>query len=291
MMIREPVFAGRFYPSAPDRCRAELQGLLAAVGVSVSAGERMFGGLVPHAGWAYSGAVAAQVLTALAAGSQPSVVIIFGGVHRYRGREAALFGQGRWETPLGPVQVDSRLAERILGHTNLIVDDPYAHEDEHSIEVQLPFIKHLLPDASIIPLMVPCVKSAPEVGEAVARTLKAYDYHALIVGTTDLTHYGPHYGFVPMGVGVEANAWAKNVNDRRFIDLACRLRGGELVAEAAAHKNACSSGAAAATIAAVSALGATDGILLAHASSSEVAAGLTMEEVSDSVGYAGIVYK
>jgi AmmeMemoRadiSam system protein B len=297
MMIREPVVAGRFYPSDPDRCRAELLSLLDAADadnvaeVSSPLGEHRFGGLVPHAGWACSGAVAAKVFRSLAAQSAPSVVILFGGVHRYRGREAALFGQGRWQTPLGPIQIESRLAERILGHTNLIVEDPYAHEDEHSIEVQLPFVKHLFPNASVIPIMVPCVKSAPEIGDAVARTLRAYDYNALIVGTTDLTHYGPHYGFIPVGVGAEANAWAKNVNDRRFIDLVCRLRGDELVAEASAHKNACSSGAAAATIAAVTALGATEGVLSAHTSSSEVVAGRTMEEVSDSVGYAGIVFK
>ena len=297
MMIREPVVAGRFYPSDPDRCRVELLSLLNAADadnvaeVSSPLGERRFGGLVPHAGWAYSGAVAAKVFRSLAAQSAPSVVILFGGVHRYRGREAALFGQGRWQTPLGPIQIESRLAERILGHTNLIVEDPYAHEDEHSIEVQLPFIKHLFPDANILPIMAPCVKSAPEIGEAVARTLQAYDYDALVVGTTDLTHYGPHYGFIPVGVGAEANAWAKNVNDRRFIDLACRLRSEELVAEASSNKNACSSGAAAATIAAVTALGATDGVLLAHTSSSEVVAGRTMEDVNDSVGYAGIVFK
>ena len=296
MMIREPLVAGRFYPADPKTCLAELVALLDAVQLDNAARSstptqtRFCGGLVPHAGWIYSGPVAATVFKLLAMWCSPTVVVLFGGVHRYRGKHSAMFGQGRWQTPLGPVQIDARLAERIRGHTNLIVEDSYAHEEEHSIEVQLPFIKHLFPSANIVPIMVPNAKSASEVGQAVARTLQANRYNALIVGTTDLTHYGPHYGFVSKGVGTEANAWAKNVNDQRFVELACRMRCEELVAEASMHKNACSSGAAAATIAATLALGATRGVLLAHTSSSEVTAGRMMEQATDSVGYAGIVF-
>lgn len=291
MMIREPVVAGQFYAGQVDRCRAELKQLFGEVApFDAPVGRRLMGGLVPHAGWMCSGAVAAQVFQALASSRTPEVIVLFGGVHRHRGREAALFGSGRWETPLGPIEVDSRLAERILGHTNLIVDDPYAHEEEHSLEVQMPFVKHLFPQAKIVPLMVPVVKTAHEVGEAVGRTLTAYGYDALIVGTTDLTHYGPHYGFVPQGIGAKGNTWAKEVNDRRFIDLVCKLKTGQVVTEATERKNACSSGAAAATLAAVNALGATEGILLQHTTSSEVLGACSGEGMADSVGYAGIVF-
>jgi AmmeMemoRadiSam system protein B len=291
MMIREPVVAGHFYAGQADRCRADLKQLLDEAAPSdPCVGQRLLGGLVPHAGWVCSGAVAAKVFRALASSRTPEVIVLFGGVHRYRGREAAMFGSGRWETPLGPVEVDSRLAERILGHTNLIVDDPYAHEDEHSLEVQMPFVKYLFPKAKVVPLMVPVVKTAHEVGEAVGRTVAAYGYDALIVGTTDLTHYGPHYGFVPQGIGAKGNRWAKEVNDRRFIDLVCKLKTSEVVAEATERKNACSSGAAAATLAAVTAMGATEAILLQHTTSSEVLGTRSEEEMADSVGYAGIVF-
>lgn len=297
MIIREPAFAGQFYPAEPGPCRAELLGFLKASlrdfgtdGRTVEAAERLVGGLVPHAGWVCSAAVAGKVFTALAASRSPDIVILFGGVHRFRGPQAALFGSGRWETPLGPVSVDGRLAERILGHTNLIVDDPYAHEDEHSIEVQMPFVKHLFPNAKTVPIMVPPVETADEVGEAVARTLKAYKYDAVIVGTTDLTHYGPRYGFTPQGVGAKGNTWAKTENDRRFIELICSMKTKELVSEAAGHKNACSSGAAAATLAAVTALGATRGVLLEQTTSSEVLADQLPGEQHDSVGYAAIVF-
>jgi AmmeMemoRadiSam system protein B len=201
-----------------------------------------------------------------------------------------MFCAGRWETPLGPVEVDTRLTERILGHTNLILDDPYAHEDEHSIEVQMPFVKHLFPEAKVVPITVPAVQTAHEVGEAVGRTLTVYDYDALIVGTTDLTHYGPGYGFVPHGIGAKGNTWAKEENDRRFIDLVCSMKAKKLVPEATDHRNACGGGAAAATLAAVTSLGATTGVLLAHTTSSEVLAAQAPAEMCDSVGYAGIVF-
>jgi len=253
----------------------------------VEAQTRVLGGLVPHAGWSCSGGVAAQVFHALARSATPDIVILFGGVHRHaRGSGAAMFGAGHWETPLGTVEIDQRLAERVLGQTNLIADDPYAHETEHSLEVQMPFVKHLFPEAKIVPIMVPPSDTAHEVGEAVARTLKSYEYDALIVGTTDLTHYGPDYGFTPKGVGPSANAWAKQENDRRFVDLLCSLEATKVVPEATQNRNACSSGAAAATLAAVSAMGATRGVLLAHMTSAEVLLG----EHYDSVGYAGVVF-
>lgn len=292
MLIREPVVAGHFYPASAARCGADLDALLHEVAsMNGDAADPLLGGLVPHAGWACSGRTAARVFHALSLRRHPKVMVMFGGVHRFRGKEAAMFGSGRWQTPLGDIDVDARLAERVLGHTNLIVDDPYAHEDEHSLEVQMPFVKRLFPAMKILPIMVPINARAAEVGDAVARTLIAYDYDATIVGTTDLTHYGPHYGFTPQGVGGKANAWAKEVNDRRFIERVCKMEAGEVVVEATKHRNACNAGATAATIAAVTALGATQGVLLEHTTSAEVLGGKSGAEMADSVGYAGIVFR
>lgn len=309
MMIREPVVAGRFYPSDPKTCRADVARLLrdaradtdahadptaAAPTHEPNTQPTRFGGLVPHAGWTCSGAVAAAVFRALADArahaEPPAVIVLFGGVHHYRGRDAAVFPAGRWNTPLGPATIDDRLVERILGHTNLVVEDPYAHEHEHSLEVQMPFVRHLFPDARIVPIMVPTTSHAARVGERVAATLTAYAYNALIVGTTDLTHYGPGYGFVDHGVGPDANRWAKQQNDTRFIDLVCAMKPDDLVPEATKHGNACSSGAAAATVAAVNALGATRGILLQHTTSAEVLQTDRHHEPNDAVGYAAVVF-
>ncbi len=301
MIVREPVVAGQFYPSGGDACRRDLEELLSSNSSDADDAREYVGGLVPHAGWMCSGGVAAKVFDTLVSSwtkhadrpsgrkPHPDVIILIGGVHRHRGKEAAMFGSGRWETPVGSVSVDARLAERIMGHTNLIVDDPYAHADEHSLEVQIPFVAHLFPNTPIVPIMVPIVTTAPEIGQAVGRTLKAYKYDALIVGTTDLTHYGPQYGFTPHGDGEDGQTWAKE-NDRRFVDLMCGMRAAELVPEAASHRNACNSGAAAATIAASQAIGATDGVLLEHTTSAEVLNRRGAADQDDSVGYAGLVF-
>ncbi|HNQ23750.1 MAG TPA: AmmeMemoRadiSam system protein B [Phycisphaerae bacterium] len=290
MRIREPVVAGQFYAGEPDACRAAVAELLEECGVPQQLPRHLLGGLVPHAGWVCSGSVAAGVFKALAASRRPKVIVLFGAAHRHRGRQAALFGSGRWETPLGGIEIDDRLAERILGHTNLIVDDPYAHENEHSLEVQLPLIKHLFPETKIVPIVVPSVQVAHEVGDAVARTVNAYQYDVVIVGTTDLTHYGPNYGFVPHGIGRDGNRWAKQENDRRFLEVVSELRAEDVVAEARTSHNACGGGAVAATLAAVRALGATRGVLLSHTTSSEVLGAKTGAVQQDSVGYAGVVF-
>ncbi len=290
MRIREPIVAGRFYPQDGTECRTELQRLLSQAPACRESEVVPIAGLLPHAGWSYSGQVAARVFSHLSTRPAPDVVVLFGGVHRSRGKEAAMFSSGRWETPVGSVAIDDRLSDRILSQTNLIVDDSYAHEDEHSIEVQLPFVRHLFPSAKMIPIMVPPGAHAHEVGEAVARTLTVYRYNAVVVGTTDLTHYGPSYGFTPRGAEAKGRRWAKEENDRRFLDRVCALQASELVAEAARHKNACSSGAAAATVAAAVALGATRAAVLEHTTSAEVFPSAEAAAPKDSVGYAGIVF-
>lgn len=289
MRIREPVVAGQFYSAQSDECRQQLTRLMSETPDKSEIEGTLVGGIVPHAGWQYSGSVTAGVFNLIAASRQPDVVILFGGVHRYRGRMAAVFGSGRWESPLGSVAINERLVERLLSQTNQIVDDPYAHESEHSIEVQIPFVQRAFPNATIVPIMVPPVATAHEVGAATARTVKVYGYDVVVIGTTDLTHYGPRYGFTPKGVGAQAHAWTKVDNDARFIDGMVDMKADEVVQEAATRKNACSAGAVAATIAAARELGATHGTLLKHTTSAEVSA-VAEGEIADFVGYAGVVF-
>ncbi len=289
MPVREPAVAGQFYPDQASLCRQELNTLSARLPSTATRVERMIGGIVPHAGWMFSGAVTMEVFGALAAGRQPDVIVIFGGVHRYRSKLATVFGSGRWETPIGSVSVDDRLAARMLEASDTLVDDPGAHKTEHSIEVQMPMIAFAFSDVPVVPIMVPPGAAALSAGEAVGRVLVAEDRDAFVVGTTDLTHYGPAYGFTPHGIDAEAFVWAKEENDRRYIDLMCGMDAERAVAEAGAHRNACSSGAVAATIGAAKMLGATRGSLLSHTTSREVLMQSGRAGPVDSVGYAGVV--
>ena len=144
-----------------------------------------------------------------------------------------------------------------------------------------------MPDSKFLPILVPPVETAVEIGDAVAGTVAAYGSNAVFVGSTDLTHYGPGYGMTSHGQGPEGIAWAKEVNDRRMIDLMVNLEADGVVPEASEHGNACGAGAIAATIAAVKHLGATRGVLLAHTSSAEV---MRSPGAQDAVGYAGVVF-
>jgi AmmeMemoRadiSam system protein B len=288
-MTRSPVVAGQFYPGSRSSCIAELTGCLPANLSVETLPDRPLGGVVPHAGWFFSGKVAARVIAALAARRQPKTIVLFGAVHSWRVGQAAVYDAGRWATPIGEMGIDEALARRVT-EKGRIAADPAAHQHEHSIEVQVPFVQHLLPDAKILPILVPPTDQAPEVGRVVAETVRDEGVDAAFVGSTDLTHYGPRYDYCPVGSDEKALAWAKDVNDRRFIDLMLSLDAESVVAEAQAHHNACGSGAVAATLSACRELGAAKGVLLEHTTSNEVMRKEGMGPSADAVGYAGVLF-
>lgn len=290
MMIREPIVAGSFYGSSSKQCLSQLKDCLAKELDLEGVPDRPVGAIVPHAGWMCSGAVAGRVFAALAAKRPVKSFVLFGAAHTLATRQAAVFCEGAWQTPLGRIEIDHRLADRICSQTNLVEPDPYAHQDEHSIEVQVPFIQHLFSQATMVPIVVPPTPKAHEVGQAVARTVASYGADVLFVGSTDLTHYGPRYGFTPQGVGAEAVRWAKEVNDQRLIDLILAMEADGIVAEVRAHQNACGAGAIAATMAACKEVGAGQAVVLEHTSSAEVLGGGIDGAMADSVGYAGIIF-
>ena len=98
----------------------------------------------------------------------------------------------------------------------------------------MPFIQTFFPGAKILPVITPPTEQAVELGQAVGEIINADDSKKIVcIGSTDLTHYGPHYGFTPMGTGPEALKWADEVNDREFIDLAISLEPERMLASAA----------------------------------------------------------
>lgn len=290
MMVRDPIVSNRFYPGRRGGCLQEVQQCMPDDMDVDALPATLVGGIVPHAGWTFSGPTAARVFAALAARRTPETVVLFGADHARATQTAAMFPTGRWSSPLGDVAVDDRLAERIASMTHGIDDDAHAHDHEHSIEVQLPFIQHVWPDAKILPITVAPAPRAVEIGQAVARVINTYKTNAIVVGSTDLTHYGASYGFAPKGTGPDALTWAKDVNDRRLIDVILDMNADAVVPEACGNHSACGAGAIAATIAASKELGAERAVLLEHTTSYEIGRRLFDESASMSVGYAGIVF-
>jgi AmmeMemoRadiSam system protein B len=157
---------------------------------------------------------------------------------------------------------------------------------EHSIEVQIPFLQYLFPDAQILPVMVPPDRHAPVLGQKIGEYLAGQDKQVCVLGSTDLTHYGPSFWFTSYGTGAEALAQMKE-NDQRIIDMVVRMQAEMVVTEAEEHRNACGAGAIAATVAAANALGAERGYLLEHTTSQDV---MPERPATDFVGYAGIIF-
>jgi len=291
MMIREPAVAGRFYPLSRDACLREIAAMRPAA-PPADMPERPVGGIVPHAGWVFSGETALAVIRAIAERRRPKTFVIFGASHVGRARGAILFGSGGWQTPLGVAEVDERLAREILARaSDIVTDDPEAHEDEHSIEVQVPLIQHAAPEAKIVPILVPPSAKAVALGRTVAEIIAGLQIDAVCLGSTDLTHYGPMYGFTPHGTGPAAMRWVRDENDRRMLDLVVRLDAEAIVPEAKAHLNACGPGAVVATLAAVRSLGAKRGCVVQYTTSFDVMREkMGRVDAEAAVGYGGVVF-
>ena len=291
MQTRKPVVAGQFYPGQHDSCVDEVNECLEARTLSEPLPEAIVAGIVPHAGWTFSGSLAAVVFSAIKQRHEKvHTFIVFGAAHGYFGRSPAVYDRGSWITPLGEVAVDEELADAVLS-TGPAVSDPSAHISEHSIEVQIPFIQYLFAGAKILPILVPPGQQAVALGTSVGQIISRDEQKKIVcIGSTDLTHYGPRYGFTPMGVSADALKWADSVNDQKFIDLALELEPERLLASAAENCNACGPGAAAAAIKAAKQIGKTEGLLLAHTNSNEVMLRKMGTTSADSVGYAAIVF-
>jgi len=289
MKVRRPIVAGRFYPGDRYSCEAEIRDCLRRP-LPEGLPETIAAGIVPHAGWFFSGATAGLVFAAVERRNKAvDTFVIFGAAHGYFGRLPSVYADGAWSTPLGDIAVDEDLAA-LLVDSGAAVADRSAHDAEHSIEVQVPFVQHLFSHAKIVPVVVACNEQAVALGRAAGEIIAAGEKKVLCIGSTDLTHYGPGYGFTPMGTGRDAFKWAAEVSDGRFIDLALKMRESELPSAAAADSSACGGGAAAAAVAAAKSQGRTAGVLLEHTDSNRIMRRKTGTESADSVGYAAIVF-
>ena len=291
MQARKPVVAGQFYPGQHDSCLSAIRECFEAVNINQTLPEAIVAGIVPHAGWTFSGDLAALVFSAIKQlHEKVNTFVIFGAAHSYFSSSPAVDNRGVWTTPLGEVVIDEELADAILS-IGLAVNDPSAHLSEHSIEVQVPFIQELFAGAKIVPVLVPPTEQAIELGTQAGEIISQQQGKKIVcIGSTDLTHYGPRYGFAPMGTGKNALTWAKQVNDKKFIDLALELKPEELLASAVNDGNACGPGAVAATVAAAKKLGCKQGLLLGHTTSNEIMQQKMGTTSAEAVGYAGIVF-
>ena len=281
--LRRAVFAGSWYPSSAAECEKEIATFLAeGKKMRHPTGERV-GGIVPHAGWFFSGSIACNVISCLKSDNPPNVLAIFG-MHLHPNSPCFMMAEGAWETPFGEIQVEEQMAAELVKQFPFTLESPNNFQQDNTIEIQLPFIKYFFNNVKIVAMGVPPNKNSLEIGRAVVAIAKRLDLRIKVIGSTDLTHYGLNYGFVTQGSGQQAVDWVRNENDRRIIDTMLTMDAEKVIREGLASQNACCAGAAATAIEAAKHLGAEKAEAIAYATSYDKNPGDSF------VGYVGVVF-
>jgi len=192
---RKPVVAGAFYAGTPEKLKRQIEwcykhelGTGIVPQINEMGPREIVALVVPHAGYAYSGPVAAHAYKELAEDGVFDTAVILGPNHTGYGPPVSVWGGSSWETPLGEVKINGELAHEILG--GAIKIDEMAHLYEHSIEVQLPWLQYLYREVRIVPIvmMAQDIETARAVGETISKT----GDNIVIVASSDFTHYEPH---------------------------------------------------------------------------------------------------
>ncbi|HEV51161.1 MAG TPA: AmmeMemoRadiSam system protein B [Thermoprotei archaeon] len=297
MYVRRPSASG-FYPmSGPELRRAINAAATSKFGpgfpltpVKGKDEIKILGFVVPHAGYSYSGPIAAHAYAELSSQGAPDSVIIMGPNHMgYPG--TYIMKEGKWETPFGIIDVDAALSNSIIDRMSTPVDtNPLAQDGEHSIEVQIPFLQSVLGDKfKLVPISMGTYtpQVVKELGEAIAGSVKMSGKDVILFATTDFTHYGLNYGYTPVGLNAKtAKKWVYEV-DNKLIELIVSMKADELLETVASNGyTMCGSGPVAALLIALKRLGVKEGRLLKYATSYDIAGG--EEKVDAMVGYAAI---
>lgn len=198
-MIRKPVVSGVFYSKYSDDLKEDIERCFkhdlgpGELPNGDSSKDNIIGLVTPHAGYMYSGHVAAHSYYELISNGIPKTVIILSPNHTGLGSPISIMGDGVWSTPLGDVEIDSDFTTELLKRTDVLVDDASAHLKEHSIEVHLPFLQYFSNDFKIVPIVMwmQDLDSSKELSEAIYDTIVSLNKSVVIIASTDLTHYMP----------------------------------------------------------------------------------------------------
>ena len=281
MSRRQRILPRGWYPTDGKDCKRDIESYLEGWSFSQPQSIEGLGGIVPHAGWYFSGKLATRVIHSLKSKRRVDVVVLYGG-HLSSEHLPLIVTEDKWETPFGDIEVHTEFVKSLMKRVD--TKEESLQSGDNTIEVQLAMVKYFFPESKLLALRSPASLRAKELGEAVAETARGEGLSVVAIGTTDLTHYGPNYGFLSKGVGPKAVEWVKKENDKGFIDRALRMDIEGLLTHAEENDSACSAGAAASAVATCEALGAKKGILLDYYTSYDI-----MPDDSF-VGYAGIVY-
>ncbi|MDD2688809.1 MAG: AmmeMemoRadiSam system protein B [Candidatus Omnitrophica bacterium] len=186
--IRKPAVAGTFYPLSAKAIESQIKSFIKA-----QAGKKeAIACMLPHAGYMYSGRVAAETLCGIKIKKN---IILLGPNHTGYGAPFSIMSEGIWQTPLGEIKINSELAKTLLKNSQYLKDDALAHTYEHSLEVELPILQYFKTDFEIVPIifMSDDIGSLKKIGEEIAKAIKdtGSPDSVLIIASSDMTHYEP----------------------------------------------------------------------------------------------------
>jgi AmmeMemoRadiSam system protein B len=268
MNLRESSLPAGWYPRNPDEIGRFLSGMERGSGRAA---------IAPHAGWRFSGKIAAAATASL--GMDIDTLAVIGG-HLPAGYPTLFAMEDSVSTPLGPMPVHAALRA-------VLVKELDGHEDafpDNTVEVLLPMARYFFPDASLLWLRLPAEKSSFDAGKTIAAAALNLGCKLAVLGSSDLTHYGPNYGFTPQGTGPQALQWMRDTNDRRFIDAVLSGDPAAVLERAEKDRSSCSAGAVLGAMGFASAQGASSARLIQYGTSAD-----TMDADSF-VGYAAIAF-
>jgi len=271
-LIREPAASGMFYPSNPKVLSHDIELYLGQASPGEIKGE-IKGLVAPHAGYMYSGAVAAWAYKVLLKRTFDTVIIVAPS-HRSRFEGAALQAHGGYRMPLGIVKVDEDFASELLMNSSVVQSNVHPHQGEHSLEVQLPFLQVVLKEFRIVPLIMGAQDFAlcEALASALFEAMKGSEKRCLVVGSTDLSHYYPYSHALELDGQV-----AQNLDALDVMGLARDL--------AADKCEACGAGPMITTMMVSQKLGANAGKVLKYANSGDVSG-----DKGSVVGYISAVF-
>lgn len=274
---RKPAVSGLFYPNSLEDLSKTINTLFLdqkfgpGVVPPSKQGERIFGVVVPHAGYIYSGAIAANAFYAISSSNFGSVIII-GPNHYGIGSDVAIMKEGSWVTPLGRTEIDANLASEVLKHCEIVESDYFAHSRDHCIEVQVPFVQAINRSAAILPIILnkQDKHTSATLGKCLSQVIK--ERNVILIASSDLTHYEPNQRAHTKDAELISSIISMNIS--QFYSVLENLK-----------VSACGYGAIASVMYAAKEMGATKAKLLRYATSGDVAGDLTSV-----VGYSSIIF-
>lgn len=267
-MRRLPAVAGQFYQGTASKLTQQVKQYINSNAVK----EHAIGILAPHAGLIYSGSVAGEVFSAI---EFPKTFVLIGPNHTGLGAKVSMTASGEWEIPTGVFSIDEKLSRRIAANTPIISEDAQAHTFEHSLEVQLPFIAYFSTEPKIVPIAVMSLslEECRLLGEGIAKSIKEVNYAAVMVASSDMSHY------VPEDVARQ--------KDKKAIEMIKSLNPEGLYTIVSKEKiSMCGYLPATVMLFAAKALGAIEARLVKYSTSGEVSG-----DYDQVVGYAGMIVK